>query len=140
MTNALLSASAANFNWLMSSFIDSTSGVEQGVVVSSDGILMAVANVERNAGDRLAAIVTGVRSLSEGACQLLNTGTLRNVIVEMRTAYLLVSAIGGGSSLGVVCLKTSDLGLVGYEMALLVDRVGAQLTPELVTELKRSFG
>jgi uncharacterized protein len=140
MTNATLSASAANFNWLMSSFVDNTIGVDQSVVVSSDGMLMAVANVERNASDRLAAIVTGVRSLSEGACQLLNTGSLHNVIVEMRTAYLLVSAIGGGSSLGVVCRKTADLGLVGYEMALLVDRVGAQLTPDLVTELKRSFG
>jgi uncharacterized protein len=140
MMNATLSASAANFNWLMSSFVDNTIGVDQGVVVSSDGVLMAVANLDRVASDRLAAIVTGVRSLSEGACQLLNTGSLRNVIVEMRTAYLLVAAIGGGSSLGIVCQKTADLGLVGYEMALLVDRVGAQLTPDLVTELKRSFG
>ena len=81
----------------------------------------------------------GVRSLSEGASQLLKTGTMQNVIIEMRTAYLLVAAIGGGSSLGVVCKKNADLGLVGYEMALLVDRVGAQLSPDLITELKRAF-
>jgi uncharacterized protein len=137
--HATLSASATNFNWLMTSFVDNTVGVEQAVVVSSDGMLMALANVERHASDRLAAIVTGVRSLSEGASQLLKTGAMQNVIVEMRTAYLLVAAIGGGSSLGVVCKKNADLGLVGYEMALLTDRVGAQLSPDLVTELKRSF-
>lgn len=134
-----LAASAANFNWLMTSFVDNTVGVEQGVVVSSDGMPMAVSGVPRGASDRLAAIVTGVRSLSEGTSQLLRIGVLQNVIVEMRSAYLLVAAIGGGSTLGIVCAKSCDLGLVGYEMALLVDRVGAQLTPELITELKKAF-
>ena len=32
------------------------------------------------------------------------------------------------------------LGLVGYEMTLLVDRVGQLLTPELRAELQGSFG
>jgi hypothetical protein len=34
-----------------------------------------------------------------------------------------------------VCGKQCDLGLVSYEMAMLVQRVGHQLTPELITEL-----
>jgi predicted regulator of Ras-like GTPase activity (Roadblock/LC7/MglB family) len=139
MSTDILSPNAANFNWLMANFVDNTAAVEQAVVVSSDGMLMAAANVHRGAADRLSAIVTGVRSLAEGASALLRTGAVRNVIVEMRDAYLLVAAIGGISSLGVVCSKTADLGQVGYEMALLADRVGVQLTPDLITELKRAF-
>ena len=34
----------------------------------------------------------------------------------------------------------SDIGLIGYEMTLLVDRVGQLLTPELRSELQGSFG
>lgn len=136
---AALSQGAENFNWLMSSFVDRTADVDQAVVVSSDGLLMAVAHLDRHAADRLAAIVTGVRSLSDSASQVLGRGELNHVIIEMRTAYLLVASISGGSSLGVVCGTDADLGLVGYEMSLLVDRVGSQLTPELILELKNAL-
>jgi uncharacterized protein len=134
-----LSSSAANFNWLMSSFVENTAGAEQAVVVSSDGVLMAVANLDRRAADRVSAIVTGVRSLSDGAAGLINRGELQRVIVEMRAGYLLVTAVAVGSVLGVVCSKQCDLGLISYEMSLLVQRVGQQLTPELVTELTSAF-
>jgi hypothetical protein len=39
----------------------------------------------------------------------------------------------------VVAARDSDLGQVGFEIALLVERVGAQLTPALITELKNSL-
>ena len=50
-----------------------------------------------------------------------------------------VSAISGGSTLGVVTARDCDLGLVGFEITLLVERVGAQLTPTLISELKNSL-
>ncbi len=133
---AALSSVAENFNWLMSSFVENTTGIDQAVVVSSDGLLMAVANLDRLAADRLSAIVTGVRCLSDSAAIVLTLGDMNHVIIEMHSAFLLVSAISGGSSLGVVTTRDADLGLVGYEMRLLTERVGAQLTPELITELK----
>jgi hypothetical protein len=61
------------------------------------------------------------------------------VLIEMAEAYLFVSTISGGSTLGVVAGKQCDLGLVGYEIAMLVNRVGGQLTPSLVIELKNSL-
>jgi uncharacterized protein len=133
------SAAASNFNWLIANFLQKTPGVEQGVIVSSDGILMATAKFDLLTAERVAAIVTGMRSLADGASGLLKKGLLQRVIIEMGTAFLLVAAISDGSAFGVVCDKRSDLGLISYEMTLLVDRVGAQLTPELVTELKRAF-
>jgi hypothetical protein len=39
-------------------------------------------------------------------------------------------AISDGSSLAVLASADCDMGLVAYEMALLVERVGRALTPE----------
>jgi uncharacterized protein len=135
-----LSHEASSVNWLMVNFVERTPGVEQAVAVSSDGLLLAISTtIERASADRLAAIITGMRALSQGASGELSRGPVVQVLVEMANAYLFVSSISGGSTLGVVTAKNCDLGLVGYEIAMLVDRVGAQLTPGLVIELKNSL-
>ena len=135
-----LSHEASSVNWLMVNFVERTPGVEQAVAVSSDGLLLAISTtIERASADRLAAIITGMRALSQGASGELNRGPVVQVLVEMANAYLFVSSISGGSTHGVVTAKNCDLGLVGYEIAMLVDRVGAQLTPGLVIELKNSL-
>jgi uncharacterized protein len=135
-----LSAGARNVNWLLLSFVQNTVGVDQTIAVSADGLLMAIsAELDRDSADRLAATITGMRALAEGASRQLNKGGVNQVIIEMGSAFLFVAAIGGGSSLGVVAAKSCDLGLVGYEMTLLVERVGAVLTPDLVAELKNSL-
>jgi predicted regulator of Ras-like GTPase activity (Roadblock/LC7/MglB family) len=140
MSNVELSNAASNVNWLMASFVDRTPGVEQAIAVSSDGLLLAMStSADRASVDRLAAIITGMRSLAQGATVELTRGPVVQVLVEMASAYLFVSSIPGGSNVGVVARRDCDLGLVGYEIALLVDRVGAQLTPDLVTELKNSL-
>jgi predicted regulator of Ras-like GTPase activity (Roadblock/LC7/MglB family) len=87
----------------------------------------------------MAAIITGIRALSHGAANELSKGQVLQAIVEMDRAFLFVSAISGGSTLGVVAERGCDLGMVGYEITLLVERVGAQLTPALVSELKNSL-
>ena len=128
---------ARNISWLLSSFVEGTAEVEEAIAVSSDGLLMAMsANLERSAADQLAAIVSGVRSLSDGAARVTGRGVLNQAIVEMSDGYLFVTAISGGSCLGVVAGPTCDLGAVGYGTTLLVERVGNSLTPELITELK----
>ena len=40
-------------------------------------------------------------------------------------------AISDGSSLAVLASADCDMGLVAYEMALLVERVGRALTPDM---------
>jgi len=135
-----LSEKANNVNWLMSNFVRSTPGVEQAVAVSSDGLLIALSShLDRASADKMAAIITGIRALSHGAANELAKGQVMQVLVEMASAYLFVSAISGGSTLGVVTTRDCDLGLVGFEITLLVERVGAQLTPTLITELKNSL-
>jgi uncharacterized protein len=135
-----LSAEADNVNWLLGNFAQRTSGVDAAVAVSSDGLLIAMSSgVARTTGDKLAAIITGMRALAHGAANELKRGSVSQVLVEMSDAFLFVSSISGGSTLGVVASKFCDLGQVGYEIAMLVERVGAQLTPGLITELKMSL-
>ena len=135
-----LSEEANNVNWLMASFVRSTPGVEQAVAVSSDGLLIALSSqLERASADKMAAIITGMRALAHGAANELTKGQVMQVLVEMQSAYLFISAISGGSTIGVVSERDCDLGLVGFEITLLVERVGAQLSPALITELKNSL-
>jgi predicted regulator of Ras-like GTPase activity (Roadblock/LC7/MglB family) len=135
-----LSEKAQNINWLMVNFVRSTPGVDQALAVSSDGLLIALSStLDRAAAEKLAAIITGLRALSHGAAGEIGKGQVMQVLVEMTSGYLFVSAISGGSVLGIVASRECDLGLVGFEITLLVERVGAQLTPALITELKNSL-
>lgn len=135
-----LSEKANNVNWLMTNFVRSTPGVEQAMAVSSDGLLIALSShMERASADKMAAVITGIRALAHGAANELAKGQVMQVLIEMHHSYLFVSAISGGSTLGVVASRECDLGLVGFEITLLVERVGAQLTPSLISELKNAL-
>jgi predicted regulator of Ras-like GTPase activity (Roadblock/LC7/MglB family) len=50
-------------------------------------------------------------------------------VVEMEGGVLVVMAIGQSASLAVLAASTCDLGLIAYEMALLVERAGRMLAP-----------
>jgi uncharacterized protein len=135
-----LSSEAKNVNWLMVNFVKQTPNVEQAVAVSSDGLLIAMSQtMPRAAAEKLAAIITGVRALAHGASNELGKGGVAQVLIEMSDAYLFVTAISKDSTLGVVASRSCDLGLVGFETALLVERVAAQLTPSLISELKTAL-
>ena len=53
---------------------------------------------------------------------------MRQTIVEMESAFLFVTAAGQGACLGVLADANSDIGLIAYEMAMLVKRVGQTLS------------
>jgi predicted regulator of Ras-like GTPase activity (Roadblock/LC7/MglB family) len=139
MTNTL-SSQAQSVNWLLASFTESDVYIEHTIAVSADGLLMATSSaVDRAAADRLAAVVSGLRSLSEGGARVMGKGSVNQVIVEMDRGFLFVSSIGDGSALGVLTSRDADLAAVGYEMTLLVDRMGPVLSPELIAELKNGL-
>ena len=132
-----LSAEAKTFNWLLDSFTSGTAGVIEAIAVSSDGLLMAMSdNLDRTGGDQMAAIVSGMSSLTRGAARQLRAGEVRQSIVEMDTIFLFSMQVNDGSVLAVVADAQCDVGLIGYEMALLVSRTEATLTPQLVSEMR----
>jgi predicted regulator of Ras-like GTPase activity (Roadblock/LC7/MglB family) len=135
-----LSAEARNLNWLITNFTDRVPGVNEAVVVSSDGLPMAVSEgLDRDAADRFAAVASGLIGLAYGAAGRFGGGAVNEVIVEMENAFLFVTGISDGSCLAVVSSADADVGLVGYEMAVLVEKAGAVLTPELRAELQAAL-
>jgi predicted regulator of Ras-like GTPase activity (Roadblock/LC7/MglB family) len=139
VATAPANAEVRNFNWLLSNFVETTAGVTDAVAVSSDGLLMAMSStLERAGAEQLAAIIAGMTSLAESTARCFALGGLDQVIVAMEEGYLFVSSVSDGSSLGVVADRRCDVGAVGYQMQLLVQRVGAVLTPSLVAQLKES--
>jgi uncharacterized protein len=132
-----LSTEAANFGWLLDNFVRTVPGTRHTLVVSADGLLMAMSdNLDRTSGDQLAAIVAGMSSLTRGAARQLQAGDVRQAIVEMDELFVFLMSVSNGSVLAVVADSSCDVGLIGYEMAMLVSRTETTLTPQLVTEMR----
>jgi len=129
----------SGFGWLVTDFADRVPGVAHAVVVSSDGLRLAgSARLPADRADQLAAVASGLVSLTRGAALCFDAGNVRETVVEMEHGVMLVMSISDGSSLAVLADPRSDIGQVAYEMTLLVDRVGRMLTPELRAQLHGS--
>jgi uncharacterized protein len=129
-----------SFNWLLASFVRNTDGIRDAVAVSSDGLLIATSDgLDRTGADHLAAIVSSLSTLGRSASRRYDFEALKLIMIEMKRGFLLVSAIRGGSCLGVIADAHCDLGLVGYEISLLAERFGDLLTPNLISESRRSL-
>src|SRR3954453_19182706 len=140
MEEPTLSVAARNVSWLVDNFVDRTPGVSEAVVVSSDGLPMAMSRaLDRDSADRFSAVAAGLIGLAYGAAGRFGGGAVNEIIVEMENAFLFVTGVSDGSSLAVVASAGCDVGMVGYEMALLVERAGPVLTPELRAELQGSL-
>ena len=129
--NHPLTSSAQDLNWLITNFVERVPAVAHAIVVSADGLPLAFSDgfpVDR--ADQLAAVASGLASLTQGAARVFEAGAVLQTVVEMEGGLLLVMAISNGSSLAVLAAAQCDMGLVAYEMTLLVERVGRVLTPE----------
>ncbi|MGL5858606.1 MAG: roadblock/LC7 domain-containing protein [Angustibacter sp.] len=124
--------SADDLSWLVADLARRVPGVAHAVGVSADGLLIAVSeDLPRDRADQLAAISSGLISLTQGAARCFEGGAVTQTVVEMELGFMVVMSISDGSCLAVLAAPSCDIGLVGYEMALLVERVGDALTPDL---------
>jgi hypothetical protein len=121
-------------SWLLTNFTEEVPGVAHAVAVSSDGLLLAHSrDLPRDRGDQLAAITAGLVSLTQGAAGLLEAGGVLQNVVEMDGGFLFLMAMGEGAALAALAARECDVGQIGYELALLVERVGNVLTPDART-------
>ena len=125
-----------DLNALVSNFANRIPGVASVIVLSTDGLALACSDrIDRDTADTLAATTSGLASLTAGAARTIGAGEVNQVIVEMEGGYLFVTTVSDGSALAVMCDPDCDIGLIGYEMSLLVARIGQVLTPALRAEL-----
>jgi hypothetical protein len=117
---------------VITNFVERVPDVAHAVVVSSDGLPLAFsAGFPQDRADQLAAVTSGLTSLTQGASRVFEGGAVIQTVVEMQVGVLVVMSVSNGASLAVLAAATCDLGLVAYEMSMLVERVGRMLTPAL---------
>ena len=114
-----------DLDWVMSRFVDDVPDAAHAILVSADGLLMASStSIPGERAEQVAAVSSGLASLAVGAARLFEGGTVMQTIVEMEMGFLMLMSVGDVSNLTVLTTEEADIGQVGYEMALLVDRVG----------------
>ena len=119
---------SANLTWLLDDLVERVPTAQQAVVLSADGLMMgASAGLSREDAEHLSAMAAGFQSLAKGASRHFGAGPVRQTVVEMESAFLFVTAAGQGTCLAVLAASDADLGLIAYEMAMLVTRVGASM-------------
>jgi predicted regulator of Ras-like GTPase activity (Roadblock/LC7/MglB family) len=114
---------AGQLDWLLDDLVRRVGQVSKAVILSQDGIALGASDtLERDDAEHLAALAAGFQSLARGAGRHFGGGAVRQTIIEMESGFLLVSAAGAGTCLAVIAGPGADLGLVAYEMAILVRR------------------
>jgi uncharacterized protein len=120
---------SANLTWLLDDLVERVPTAQQAVVLSADGLMMgASAGIGREDAEHLSAMAAGFQSLAKGASRHFQAGPVRQTVVEMESAFLFVTAAGQGACLAVLAASEADLGLIAYEMAMLVTRVGQNMS------------
>lgn len=125
-----------DLNWLVTEFTTRVEDVAHAIVVSADGVPLALSEgIPAMAVEQLAAIISGLTSLMQGASRVFEGGAPTQALVEMDRGLMFVKAISDGSSLAVLTAPECDTRQVSYEMTRLVGAVGELLTPAARAEL-----
>ena len=121
-----------DLGWFLDDFVVRVADVAHTIVVSADGILLARSSTLPPANaEQLAAIASGLGSLSEAAARTFDAGNMVQTCVEMELGYLFMMTMGPNANLAVLASASCEMGLLAYEMSTLVEQVGERLTPEL---------
>lgn len=120
---------SSELDWLLDDLIKRVVGAERAVVLSADGLLIgSSANLEDGDAEHLAAVASAFQSLAIGTGRHFGGGNVRQTIVEMDHAFLFVTAAGEGACLALLAAEDADMGMIAYEMNMLIKRVGQVLT------------
>ena len=121
-----------DLNWLVTDFTLRVADVAHAVVVSADGVPLALSEgIPEEAAEQLAAITSGLASLIQGAARIFEAGLPTQALVDMQGGLMLIKAVSDGSTLAVLAAPECDTDLVSYEMSRLVEAVGEALSPAL---------
>jgi len=118
----------SRLNWLLDDLVGRVVHVQNAAVLSRDGFVLGVSmGLGREDAEHLAALAAGLQSLANGGAQHFGGGQVQQTVIEMDRGFLFVIAAGEGSCLAVLAAPEADVGLVAYEMALIVKQVGRHL-------------
>ncbi|MGP4019883.1 roadblock/LC7 domain-containing protein [Saccharopolyspora sp. 5N708] len=132
--------SDGELNWLLDDLIGRVVGARDGVVLSADGLLLAKsASLSTADSEHLAALASAIQSLARETGRHFGGGQVRQTVIELDELFLFVTAAGTGACLAVLAEEDADVGMIAYEMNLLVVRVGDYLSSAPRTEVAAPF-
>jgi predicted regulator of Ras-like GTPase activity (Roadblock/LC7/MglB family) len=115
--------------WLVTDLVSRVAHIQHAAVLSHDGLPIAKsADLSREDAEHLSAVAAGMYGLARGAGRRFRRGAVRQTIIEMETGFLFVAAGGNGACLAVLSSEEADVGLIAYEMEMLVARVGQYMS------------
>lgn len=118
-----------DLNWLLDDLVNRVVGVRDGVVLSGDGLLLAKSEgMSSGDADHLAAMASAMQSLAKETGRHFGGGGVRQTVIELENAFLFVTAAGQGACMAVLGDENADIGMIAYEMNLMVVRVGNYLS------------
>ena len=118
----------SHLDWLVDDLTRRVIHVQKAAVLSRDGFALGTSSgLRREDAEHLSALAAGIQSLAKGGAFHFGGGQVHQTVIEMDQAFLFVTAAGEGSCLAVLADAKADVGLVAYEMALIVKQVGRHM-------------
>ncbi|WP_425580309.1 roadblock/LC7 domain-containing protein [Streptomyces polychromogenes] len=116
--------SLSDLDWLLGGLVQRVPYTRAAVLLTNDGLVTCVHGLDSDSADHMAALASGLYSLGRSAGARFGDGAeVRQVVVELDSALVFVSAAGSGTCLAVLADREADAGVLGYEMAMLVKSV-----------------
>ncbi|MEY9840828.1 roadblock/LC7 domain-containing protein [Streptacidiphilus sp. EB103A] len=122
-----------SLDWLLENLLQKTPGTRHALVLSRDGLKLCLSSgLTVDQADQLAAIASGIQSLSHGASIEFGDGSggVRQSMTEFHGGILFIVGAGLGAHLAVVAGEDADPGIVGHNMGELVEQIGVHLRAE----------
>ena len=127
--DVMVTAKRNELNWLLDDLVRRLVGAEGAIALSGDGLLLGrSASVDRDSAEHLAAMAAAFQSLSRGVGTEFDKGLVQQAVVELEYGYLVVTEAGEGACLALLASAGADLGMVAYEMNVIVQQVGGSLS------------
>jgi predicted regulator of Ras-like GTPase activity (Roadblock/LC7/MglB family) len=120
--------SVYELDWLLHNLTASVDGVQNAVILSPDGLPLGRSpGLSPTDADTLAALSAGAQSLAHGTGRKFGSGDVVQTTIEMDATILFITPAGRGTCVALLADADADHGLIAYELAVLVKRVGQHM-------------
>lgn len=118
-----------DLSWLLTGLVKRVPHARSALLLSSDGLVKAADGFDPDSADHMAALSSGLYSLARSTSARFGEGDkVLQVVVELESTFLFVSAAGTGACLAVLAGREADVAVLAYEMGMLVKSVRPYLS------------
>lgn len=121
----------SDLNWMLDELVSRVAGAQYVAVLSNDGLCVGKSrSLGRDDSEHLSAMASAFQSLARGVGRHFRAGHVRQTVVELDDAFLVVTSAGNGACMALLATADADIGIVAYEMNLMVKKVGKFLVAQ----------